>query len=156
MDHWLGVVTCTLINTAPSLSSPLTCCFCRPGLCFRATAFSSFFHASDLQMNFKQPVHGETLLSSCSQVCALFQTCLPSTQETSSWYLSVSEIFYFFFRVFFFLHEIQWPWVGASIPFWPLGDKFIHWKVVERCQEAWPGRVGELVPKLQSLLQCLT
>lgn len=52
MDHWLEVVTCTLISTAPSLSSPMTCCFRRPGLCFRATGFSFFFHATDLQMNF--------------------------------------------------------------------------------------------------------
>lgn len=30
----------------------MTCCFCRPGLCLRATGFSFFFHATDLQINF--------------------------------------------------------------------------------------------------------
>ena len=98
MDHWFGVVTCTSINTASSLSSTVTCCFCRPGLCFRATAFSSLFHTSDLQMNFKQSVHGEELLSSCSQGCALCQTCLPSTQETSSC-VSYWGVFYTLFSI---------------------------------------------------------
>lgn len=50
MDHWLGVVTCNLINTALSLSPPVSCCFCRPGLFFGATAFSLF---SFMQLTYK-------------------------------------------------------------------------------------------------------
>jgi hypothetical protein len=45
-------------------------------------------------MNFKYPVYGEELLSLCCQDCAVSQTYLTATLESSSCYLLFRDILY--------------------------------------------------------------